>query len=162
MSGVYETHSYVWCQPDYFVIVDSLEIGQGFIGVVNCINRFYRVPAGTAVLAVFPLDLHFLDVSAVGQQHLTQFYCGRSSINYTFKPVLNQFGNQTAVIYVSVRQQDIIHAARRNLKTLVVTLPYFFPALIHAAFDHNPRICGLQKKTGAGDNSGRPQKLQTH
>ena len=162
MAGHPEAEGDPRVQFHIFIIVVGNEMLQGQIGIIRRIQGFHgRFPSPEP----FPggdFRIGFLDVPAVRQQDLTQFFGNRRAVDEALEPFLDQPGQQAAVVDMSMAQDHRVNFARIEGKRLAVQVPDQFGALEHSAVQQDLFSVDFQQVTGPGNDFIRAQEGDFH
>lgn len=99
------------------------------------VDRFNQRPVALGVAAVEMIYFRFLDMRGVRQHNGAKIDCCGSCVDRSAEALLDQLGQETAVIYMRVGQDDRVDRIRRKWECTVIQFPFGFRTLEQAAID---------------------------
>ena len=135
MAGVSQPESDPVIGLHRFVIVDDPDQVDGLLHVCRGVERLSRFLALPEPSSVFVFGVLFLDIGGILKHDRQQVGSCRAGVNGTAEAVLDQFGQQSAMVYMAVGTDHKIDALRVETEGLIVKPVHTLVALIHTAVD---------------------------
>ena len=133
MARVDELHAEVGGDGELQVVGDAGEVAHGLHGVAHVVDGFYRFQALFGALLVELRRISLLDASRVGQHDAAEVAGGGGAEDGASEPHLDDVGNQSRMVDVGVRQQDVVNLFRIEAEVAVHAVGFQPFSLVHSA-----------------------------
>ena len=147
VSGLLIFDTHIGQCIERLVVRNGRQVLYGFVGIFDSINRYQRLFAAPPTFAAQYLGITLLNMSRVGEHNADQFASCLRGVNLPRKPARRQFGQQTAMIYMSMGQEDKLYLGGGKRKFFVVKLTNTSRSLEQTAINQKLAIFGFQEKT---------------
>ena len=160
MRGAYEAEGNFRTQLDGVTDAYGLEVLEGVLGFVQCIQGKRGVVLRLLDLVV-EARVFFLQVAGIRQDDAAQINRWRSGVDRAAKAFFDQAWDPSAVVEMGMGEDDGINFFRRDWSVVPIALAPFFGALEHATVDQNLQaalsgeIACVDEMLGSGDCAGR-------
>ena len=162
MAGHPEPEGDPRVQLDVFIVIVGDEVLQGQVGVIGGIEGFHCLLPGTEPFPGGDLCIGFLDVAAVRQQDLAEFFRHMGAVDESFEPFPDQLGQKAAVVDVGMAEDHGIDFTWVEGKFPPVQVPDQLGTLEHAAVQEDLLPVDFQQVAGACDDFIRSQEGDFH
>ncbi len=162
MAGIVKDEPDLFIQRNQLVVENRLDQFQGFLCVLDRIQRLNHRFIASLCLLVGPLGFLFMNVGTVPQHDSQQVRCGIGTIDRAPVSPLYQQGQPTAVVDVGMAQNDIINFFRIKGKGFSVQGLQRLVSLELAAVDEELMAVGGNQMTRTGNTGCSATEFYFH
>ena len=157
VARVDELHAEVGGDGKLQVVGDAGEVAHGLDGVAHVVDGFHGFQALFGAFLVELDGIGFLDAARVGQHDAAEVAGGGGAEDGAAESHLDDVGNQSRVVDVGVREQDVVDVFRIESEVAVHAVGFQTFPLVHSAVQqYFGSFYGGQEEFAAGHFGGGP------